>query len=299
MKTKQIANKHQPIQNQVKANNSHKPIIEGGRARHKTQTTLFKLKNTLKTPQNQPNSTQLDTTKLEPLPTLIEKTQKMNSNTNQDYPIKNNESLTEKQNTSSINKDNERTSHKKKPKVSAETNPNTTAVTTNQSKDNPLTSSNRNMTPTNPPIDNAPSTSRSDTLTISSPSPSTSNNKTTSNIETDNPQSKQHSNRTDNNHYCIEINSIHKPIVEPIVGKMIIGETLVNYLCDGGADITIINENLLNKIKTSNKSNEITPYNGKTIQSCSGEINVFGTITVSQLVIEQNPKKRKNNSYKP
>ena len=69
---------------------------------------------------------------------------------------------------------------------------------------------------------------------------------------------------------------------------MIIGETLVNYLCDGGADITIINENLLNKIKTSNKSNEITKYNGQTIQSCSGEIKVFGTITVSQLVIDTN-----------
>ena len=138
----------------------------GGLARHKTQTTSFKLKNTLKPPQNQNNSTQkLDTTKLEPVSTIIEKTQKMNSNTNQDYPIKNNESLTEKQNTININKDDESTSHKKTSQVSAETNPNTTAVTTNQPKDNPLTSANRNMTPTNPPIDNA--TSRSDTLTIS------------------------------------------------------------------------------------------------------------------------------------
>ena len=39
---------------------------------------------------------------------------------------------------------------------------------------------------------------------------------------------------------------------------MIIGETLVNYLSDGGADITIINENLLNKIKALNQSDEIT-----------------------------------------
>ena len=75
-----------------------------------------------------------------------------------------------------------------------------------------------------------------------------------------------------NQHYCIEVNSIHKPIVEPIVGKMIIGDNLVNYLCDGGADITIINENLFNKIKSANTSNEVVPYNGKSIQSCSGEI---------------------------
>ena len=88
MKTKQIANKHQPIQDQVQFNNFHKPKIEEGLARHKTQTTSFKLKNSLKTLQNQPNSTQLDTTKLEPLPTLTEKKQNMNSNTNQDYPIK-------------------------------------------------------------------------------------------------------------------------------------------------------------------------------------------------------------------
>ena len=95
LKTKQIANKHQLIQDQAQVNNSHKPITEGGLARHKTQTASFKLKNTLKTPQNQPNSTQkLVTTKLEPLPTLIEKTQKINANTNQDYPMKKKESIT-------------------------------------------------------------------------------------------------------------------------------------------------------------------------------------------------------------
>ena len=69
---------------------------------------------------------------------------------------------------------------------------------------------------------------------------------------------------------------------------MIIGDNLVNYQCDGGADITIINENLLNKIKSVNTSNEVVPYNGKSIQSCSGEIKVFGTVTVSQLIIDPN-----------
>ena len=60
-------------------------------------------------------------------------------------------------------------------------------------------------------------------------------------------------------HYCIDVNSIRKPTVEPIDGKMIIGDNLVNYLCDGGADITIINENLFNKIKSVNTSNEVVP----------------------------------------
>ena len=39
---KQTANKRQPIQDQVLVNNSHKLIIEGGLARHKTQTTSLK-----------------------------------------------------------------------------------------------------------------------------------------------------------------------------------------------------------------------------------------------------------------
>ena len=56
-----------------------------------------------------------------------------------------------------------------------------------------------------------------------------------------------------NQHYCIEVNSIHKPIVEPIVGKMIIGDNLVNYLFDGGSDITIKNQNLFNKKKSMYK----------------------------------------------
>ena len=40
---------------------------------------------------------------------------------------------------------------------------------------------------------------------------------------------------------------------------MIIGNTLVSYLCDEGADVTIINEMLLNKIKTSDPKFELTP----------------------------------------
>ena len=57
-----------------------------------------------------------------------------------------------------------------------------------------------------------------------------------------------------------------------IVGKLFTGDKLENYLCHGGADITLINENLYNKIKSANASNEVVPYNGISIQSCSVEI---------------------------
>ena len=60
---------------------------------------------------------------------------------------------------------------------------------------------------------------------------------------------------------------------------------LVNYLCDGGADISIINENLFNKLKI-NPQNEITPYQGNPLHSCSGEIRVLGTINIKELVID-------------
>ena len=69
---------------------------------------------------------------------------------------------------------------------------------------------------------------------------------------------------------------------------MITGDNLVNYLCDSGADKAIINENLFNKIKSVNANKAVVPYNAKLIQSCSGEIKVFGTITVSQLIINPN-----------
>ena len=50
---KQTANKRQLIQDQVQVNNSHKSIVEGGLVLHKTQTTLLKSNNILKTPQKQ------------------------------------------------------------------------------------------------------------------------------------------------------------------------------------------------------------------------------------------------------
>ena len=80
------------------------------------------------------------------------------------------------------------------------------------------------------------------------------------NLSLPHPRNKAHSTTPiEYDHYCIEINSIHKTLVEPIIGKMIIGNTLVSYLCDEGADVTIIYEMLLNKIKTSDPKFELTP----------------------------------------
>ena len=55
--TKQTVSKRQPIQDQVRVNNSHKSTIKRGLARHKTQTTSLKFNHILKNPQKQPDST--------------------------------------------------------------------------------------------------------------------------------------------------------------------------------------------------------------------------------------------------
>ena len=57
-------------------------------------------------------------------------------------------------------------------------------------------------------------------------------------------------------------------------------------MCDSGADISIINEKLLNKLKTDKDSFEILPYHGNQLNSCSGKITVFGSVTISQCIID-------------
>ena len=76
-----------------------------------------------------------------------------------------------------------------------------------------------------------------------------------------------------------------KKVIEPIIGKAIFDSNLVNYLSNVGADISIKNENLFNKLKT-NSQNEITPYQGNILHSCSGEIRVLGTIKIKEQVID-------------
>ena len=70
-------------------------------------------------------------------------------------------------------------------------------------------------------------------------------------------------------------NSKDKKKVEPITDIAIFNGTLVDYLCDGGADISIINETIFKKLKTNN---EIAQYQGSLIHSCSGEIQVLAKL---------------------
>ena len=41
---------------------------------------------------------------------------------------------------------------------------------------------------------------------------------------------------------CIAQDKPNKKIIEPIIGRAIFNDTIENYLCDEGADLTIVNE---------------------------------------------------------
>ena len=50
---------------------------------------------------------------------------------------------------------------------------------------------------------------------------------------------------------------------------------ITNDLCDSGANISIINEKLFNKLKTDKDSFDILPYHGNQINSYSAKITVY------------------------
>ena len=89
----------------------------------------------------------------------------------------------------------------------------------------------------------------------------------------------------------IEINNLTnksdtKKTSEPIIGQAIFDGIITNYLCDSGADISMINEKLLNKLKTDKDSFDILPYYGNQLNSCSGKITVYGSVTIRQCIID-------------
>ena len=77
-------------------------------------------------------------------------------------------------------------------------------------------------------------------------------------------------------------------MVDPIKGKAVFNNTIVEYLCDGGADYTIINRELFEKIKTQAPRTMLKPYRGKPLTSCTSEIKVLGIIQLERCIIDPN-----------
>ena len=87
----------------------------------------------------------------------------------------------------------------------------------------------------------------------------------------------------------IESNAVKmSPLVEPIKGRAIFNNSIVDYLCDGGADYTIINRELFEKLKTQAPRTELKRYAGKPLTSCTSEINVLGIVQLERCIIDPN-----------
>ena len=79
-----------------------------------------------------------------------------------------------------------------------------------------------------------------------------------------------------------------RPFIHPIRGRAIFNETLVDYLCDGGADLTIINKKLFEKIKKQAQYTVLEPYYGKRLSSCTSNITVLGIIKLKKCIVDPN-----------
>ena len=60
------------------------------------------------------------------------------------------------------------------------------------------------------------------------------------------------------------------------------------YLCDGGADETIINEAAFLKICRDEPKTRIQPYNGPPFHSCTGEMQIRGQLKLDHCIIDPN-----------
>ena len=58
------------------------------------------------------------------------------------------------------------------------------------------------------------------------------------------------------------------PLVVPIKGKAVFNNTIVEYLCDGGADYTINNRELFEKTKTQAPRTMPKTYKGSELEPC-------------------------------
>ncbi|RNA01093.1 hypothetical protein BpHYR1_038402, partial [Brachionus plicatilis] len=73
-----------------------------------------------------------------------------------------------------------------------------------------------------------------------------------------------------------------------IIGNAIFNKTLVCYLFDTGADKTIINHKLYQKIKREDSSTKLVEFNGYKLKSCSSELKIYGQINLNNCQVTAN-----------
>lgn len=73
--------------------------------------------------------------------------------------------------------------------------------------------------------------------------------------------------------------------VKPIEGQAIFNNSLIKYMCDSGADRTIINENVYNTIKIQAPETKLEPANGLKMYSVTNEIRILGIVRLDRCII--------------
>ncbi|RNA08199.1 Retrovirus-related Pol poly from transposon, partial [Brachionus plicatilis] len=73
----------------------------------------------------------------------------------------------------------------------------------------------------------------------------------------------------------------------PVIGVAIFNNTLVNYLCDSGADRTIINTKTFNLLKRHAPGTELEIHSGSELYSCSGPIKILGKVKLSRCIVSR------------
>ncbi len=61
--------------------------------------------------------------------------------------------------------------------------------------------------------------------------------------------------------------------------------SLVEYLCDGGADRSIINKSVYENICRQQPTTKLLKYQGKALRSCTGEIEILGIVKLDRCML--------------
>jgi ethanolamine utilization protein EutQ (cupin superfamily) len=74
-------------------------------------------------------------------------------------------------------------------------------------------------------------------------------------------------------------------VYKPIRGKAIFNNTLIDYQCDNGADRTIINKDIFEKIMREAPETSLHKYTGVPLKSVTGRIQIKGVIVLDRCII--------------
>ena len=70
-----------------------------------------------------------------------------------------------------------------------------------------------------------------------------------------------------------------------IQGEMLIGNEMVEYLCDPGAALTVISSRLYERINTITKPIPLRPYIGQPLTSCNLKIKILGEVVLDRCTL--------------